>query len=95
MPQTVVTIDGSAARLIPFRRVLFLCATRPPSAAAAKLDRLPGREGFFCPSIAKDAYCLHFRQDFVFAQRHSVDSSESAEWLLSRPTDGTKLDTLG
>jgi hypothetical protein len=35
-------------RLIPFRRVLFLCATRPPSAAAANFDRLPRREGFFC-----------------------------------------------
>ena len=34
-------------RLIPFRRVLFLCATRPPSAAAANFDRLPRREGFF------------------------------------------------
>src|ERR1700675_3385326 len=38
----------------------------------------------FSSSMRKTLIALTFRQDLVFAQRHSIDSKESAEWFLRR-----------
>jgi hypothetical protein len=84
-----LTVEIRPLHLKPFGRgsreeYFSLCATRPPSAAAANLDRLPRREDFSVFPMSKTSIAFTFRQDLVLAQCHSIDSKESAEWFLRR-----------
>ena len=63
----------------------FLCARLGPR-LLLRLTSTASRGGrdFSVFPMSKTSIAFTFRQDLVLAQRHSIDSKESAEWFLRR-----------